>query len=118
MKAQIDDCCCSGLSYVAVDENGVVVGVQLAKKVRWFDEDYIYLTYAGVTVAARGKNVFTQLIDAEKRHGLPLVAKVKPDNKSEMVARLTRYEFRPWTDAPPNFAPFKFAYRWDPEVTS
>jgi hypothetical protein len=71
---------------------------------------YIHLTYAGVTAAASGKKVFRRLIDAEKGHGLPLVAVVKPGNKSEMVARLTRYGFRPFSNAPVNFA-----YRWDPE---
>ena len=54
--------------------------------------------------------VYWILIDAEKGHGLPLVAVVKPGNKSEMVARLTRYGFRPFSNAPVNFA-----YRWDPE---
>jgi len=115
LKTQIDDCCYSGLSYVAVDEDDDVVGVQLAKRARWFDDEYIHLTYAGVTAAAREKKILTRLIDAEKGHGLPLVAVVKPDNKSKMVVRLTRrYGFRSWWSG----APFDFAYRWDPEVTS
>jgi hypothetical protein len=41
-----------------------------------------------VTAAARGKKVLTRLIAAEKGRGLPLVTQVKPDNKSDMVARL------------------------------
>jgi hypothetical protein len=110
LKAQVDECCRGGLSFVAVDEDNVVVAFQLAKRARWFDDAYIHLTYAGVTAAASGKKVFRRLIDAEKGHGLPLVAVVKPGNKSEMVARLTRYGFRPFSNAPVNFA-----YRWDPE---
>jgi len=117
LKAQIDDWCCGGLSYVAVDEDGVVVGFQLAQKLCWVGKDYIHLTYAGVTAAAREKKVLTRLIDAEKRHGVTLVTVVKPDNKSDMVERLKRYKFRPWPWSDPP-SPFKFAYRWDPEVSS
>jgi hypothetical protein len=64
------------------------------------------LTYAGVTAAATGRKVFRELIIAEKKHGLPLVAEVKPGNKSDMAMRLHNYKFRPWSD---------FTYRWDPE---
>jgi hypothetical protein len=117
LKAQIDDWCCSGFSYVAVDENDDLVGVQLAKRARWVDDEYIHLTYAGVTAAARGKKVFRRLIEAEKGHGRRLVAAVKPNNKSDTVAKLQRYGFQswPWSEPP---SPFDFAYRWDPEVTS
>jgi hypothetical protein len=72
------------------------VGVQLAKKLCWVGKDYIHLTYAGVTAAARGKKVLTRLIAAEKGRGLALVTQVKPDNKSDMVARLKCYGFQPW----------------------
>jgi len=47
-----------------------------------------------VTAAAAKQKVFRRLIEAEKRHGLPLVTEVKPDNKSDMAARLTRYHFQ------------------------
>ena len=69
----------------------------------------LHLTYAGVTAAARGNKVFTQLIDAEKGYGLPLVAQVKPGNKSEMVARLMHHGFQPTSHAH-----IDNAYRWDP----
>ncbi len=117
LKAKVDDWCRGGLSYVAVDEHDVVVGVQLAKKLCWVGKDYIHLTYAGVTAAARGKKVLTRLIAAEKGRGLPLVTQVKPDNKSDMVARLKCYGFQPWPWSDPP-SPFNFAYRWDPEMTS
>ena len=110
LKSQINDCCHDGLSFVAIDEDGAVVGFQLAKRICYYEDDtYIHLTYAGVTGAASGKKVFSQLIDAEKSHGLPLVAAVKPGNKSDMVARLMHYGFRPTSNAHVHNA-----YRWDP----
>ena len=115
LKAKVDDWCRGGHSYVAVDEHDVVVGVQLAKKLCWVGKDYIHVTYAGVTAAARGKKVLTRLIAAEKGRGLALVTQVKPDNKSDMVARLKCYGFQPWPWSDPP-SPFNFAYRWDPEV--
>ena len=109
LKSQINDWCREGLSLVAVDEHGGVVGFQLAKRICYCGDTYIYLTYAGVTDAASGNKVFRRLIAAEKGYGLPLVAQVKPGNKSEMVARLLHYEFQPTSDAH-----IDHAYRWDP----
>ena len=114
MKEQINGYCLDDFSLVAVNENGVVVGFQLAEKrstegFRCPDELYIYLAYAGVTASAAEQKVFRRLIEAEKRHGLPLVTEVKPDNKSEMAARLMHYNFRPYSN-------YKTGnYRWDPE---
>jgi hypothetical protein len=110
IKMQIKDSCLEGFSYVGVDENGLVVGFQLARRKRWFEDWYIHLTYAGVTAAAQGKGIFKRLIEVEKRLDLLLVAVVKPGNKSDMVARLERYNFRPYPDGP-----LKNAYRWKPE---
>lgn len=53
-------------------------------------------TARDLIAAAEGKKVFRQLIEAEKQHKLPLVAEVKPDNKSDMDKRLTRYGFAPF----------------------
>jgi hypothetical protein len=64
MKAQIMDYCGDGLSVVAVDPNGLIVGFQLARTEPWFDEPYIHLRYAGVTTNALGKKVFKRLIEA------------------------------------------------------
>ena len=115
MKEQINRYCRDDFSLVAVNENGMVVGFQLAERrlVKGFrcpDELYIYLAYAAVTAAAEGQKVFRKLIEAEMRHGLPLVTEVKPDNKSDMAARLTHYHFRPYSDSG-----VIGNYRWDPE---
>jgi hypothetical protein len=92
-----------------------VVGFQLAVRRlseghRCPDERYIFLTYAGVTLSVAGRKVFSQLIAAEKRYGLPLVTEVMANNKSCMVARLMRYNFRHNTGTDLNGN-----YRWDPE---
>jgi L-amino acid N-acyltransferase YncA len=115
MKEQINSYCLNGFSFVAVNENGVVVGFQLAERGlarndRSDDELYIYLAYAGVTAAAAKQKVFRRLIEAEKRHGLPLVTEVKPDNKSDMAARLTHYHFQRYFSSNVNGN-----FRWDPE---
>jgi hypothetical protein len=77
------------------------------------DELYIYLAYAGVTAAAAGQKVFRQLIDSEKRHRLPLITEVKPDNKSHMAARLMHYNFQPYFNSS-----ITGNYRWAPGVKS
>ncbi len=115
IKEQINRYCLADVSLVAVNENGVVIGFQLAERrsaegFRCPDELYIYLAYAGVTAAAAEQKVFRQLIEAEKRYGLPLVTEVKPDNKSDMAARLMHYNFQPYSSYNINGN-----YRWDPE---
>jgi L-amino acid N-acyltransferase YncA len=115
MKEQINRYCLDDVSLVAINENGVVIGFQLAERrsaegFRCPDELYIYLAYAGVTAAAAGQKVFRQLIEAEKRFELPLVTEVKPDNKSDMAARLLHYKFQPYSSYDINGN-----YRWDPE---
>jgi hypothetical protein len=115
MKRRINSYCHNGFSLVAVAENSEVVGFQLAEKQlarnsRCPDEWHIFLAYAGVATATEGQKVFRRLIEAEKRHGLPLVTEVKPDNKSDMAARLKHYNFQPYFD--PGILG---NYRWDPE---
>jgi L-amino acid N-acyltransferase YncA len=96
IKEQIIDCCLGGFSLVAVEDSGAVVGFQLAQERTADDARYIYLVYAGVTAAARGKKVFRHLIEAEKQHKTPLVAEVKLENKSHMAERLKEYGFEPF----------------------
>jgi hypothetical protein len=113
MKEQINRYCLDDFSLVAVNENGVVVGFQLAEErltegFRCPDELYIFLAYAGVTGSAAEQKIFRRLIETEKRYGLPLVTEVKSDNKSNMAARLMHYNFRPHISIDGN-------YRWDPE---
>ncbi len=110
IKEQINVCCLSGFSLVAVDNSGVIVGFQLAKEQMLDDERCIHLVYAGVTATAREKKVFRQLIEAEKQHKLSLVAEVKPENKSRMDERLTHYGFE-------SFSAYNTMgnFRWDPK---
>jgi hypothetical protein len=109
MRRIITECCRDGLSIVAVDENGTVVGFQLAEKICWYDP-CIMLLYAGVTAVATDKKVFRRMIEKMKEHRVPLLAKVKPENRSEMAKRLQRYGFRSDVNGPS-----KFGYRWDPQ---
>jgi len=88
MRRQIHDRYLTGFSLVAIHESGTVVGFQLAQRMSWVGDTYIHLAYAAVTPCATGNKVFRRLIEAEKQHGLPLVAEVKANNKSEMAARL------------------------------
>ena len=109
MKKQITDHCLDSHSIVAVDENSVVIGFQLARVRSWHGDPYIDLRYAGVTAVAADKKVFRRMIEIEKEHRIPLLAEVKPDNKSQMAIRLQRYGFRSDVNGPSNFG-----YRWDP----
>jgi hypothetical protein len=109
MKDQINVRYLNHFSVVAVNNDGVVVGFQLAQERKADDARYIYLAYAGVTHSAQGNKAFTQLIEAEKHHKLPLVAEVRKDNKSHMAERLMHRGFVPFFDP---FIPGNF--RWDP----
>jgi hypothetical protein len=110
MRKQITDYCLDGFSIVAVNENGVVIGFQLARRKTWHGDPYIDLRYAGVTAVAAEKKVFRRIIARAKEHGMTLLAEVKPDNKSEMAIGLKRYGFRSDINGPSNFG-----YRWDPK---
>ena len=68
------------------------------------------MRYAAVTAVAADKKVFRRMIEIMKKHQMPLLAEVKPDNKSEMANRLQRYGFRSDVNGPSNFG-----YRWDPQ---
>ena len=110
MRKQITDYCLDGLSIVALDEHGIVIGFQLAQIKKWHSDPYIDLRYAAVTAVAADKKVFRRMIEIMKKHQMPLLAEVKPDNKSEMANRLQRYGFRSDVNGPSNFG-----YRWDPQ---
>jgi hypothetical protein len=98
IRRQICDCYLSECSLVAVDKNGAVIGFQLARRIDYVGELYIHLAYAAVTPPAAGNKVFKRLIEEEKKFDLPLVTEVRANNKSEMGARLLRYQFRRYTD--------------------
>lgn len=98
MKKIVTTCCESGLSLVAVDANGQVVGFQLAERTRhWHPEYVIHLVYAGVIARAEGHRIFRQFVEREKNHArahrLPLFAEVSHGNQSNMEATLERYGF-------------------------
>ena len=107
MLRQIKASYFGGFSLVATDANGQVIGFQLAREIRWLGERQISLAYAGVTSSFENRGIFRRLIEAMKRHMLPLVAEVKAGNKSDMGARLTRYGFQP-SDAS--------GFQWRPET--
>jgi len=119
MRQQIHDHYLTEFSLVAVDENGTVLGFQLARRMYYDGEVYIHLAYAAVMPPAGGNKVFKRLIEAEKQFGLPLVTEVNANNKSEMAARLCRWQFRPYT-AEETAAGRQFhmdanhTYLWDP----
>jgi hypothetical protein len=123
MRQQICDCYLTECSLVAVYKNGAVVGFQLARQKCYVGELYIHLAYAAVTPPAAGNKVFKRLIEAEKKFDLPLVTEVRPNNKSEMAARLLRYQFRPYTSED-TAAGRQFhtdadcTYLWDPRRTA
>jgi hypothetical protein len=83
-----------GLSLVATDAEGKVIGFQLAREIRWFEELQISLAYAGVSASSEDGGIFRRLIEAMKSQILPLVAEVRAGNKSDMGARLMRYGFQ------------------------
>jgi GNAT superfamily N-acetyltransferase len=117
MVTQINDRYFGDFSLVALGEDGQIVGFQLARKGRRIKqqivdssdayESYIELAYAGVTAAAQGKGIFRRLIETEKKHALALVAEVKPGNKSDVGATLTRYGFENDPDG--------VTFHWRPE---
>ena len=113
MRKEINNCYLNRFSVVAVDNDGVVVGFQLAmEKIAANELWYIHLAYAGVTASAREKKVFRQLIEAEKQHGLPLFAEVKPDNKSRMDEILIHYGFQRYFLGEEKILA---DFRWDPK---
>lgn len=83
----------NGYSLSAVDRTEQVVGFQLVKEELWFEQRRLRLAYAAVSPAAANCGVFRRFIELEKQHGSPLVAEVKPDNRSRTGAILARYGF-------------------------
>lgn len=113
MREKINNCYLNRFSVAAVDIDGVIVGFQLAQeKIAANELRYIYLAYAGVTAEAKGNGVFRQLVEAEKNHGLPLFAEVKPDNKSRMDEILINCGFHRYLLDPEEKILADF--RWDP----
>jgi N-acetylglutamate synthase-like GNAT family acetyltransferase len=82
----------SGKSWVAVDENGRVVGVVLAKP-DLHETGAISLPYIGVSGDSRGRGIFPTLMEKVKANSVPLTASVLHDNSSAMADRLVKIGF-------------------------
>jgi hypothetical protein len=83
----IRQCCDSGKSWIAIDEDDSVVGFVLARK-DIHDQQAIALPYIGVSPASRRRGIFSTLLDKAKANDVPLTATVLHSNKSAMADRL------------------------------
>src|SRR4029079_2499194 len=70
-KGLVEDWVATGLSLVALNAKGKVVGYAL---VRGAGKDGIELLYLGVTGAARGKGVCSGIVARLKERGVPITA--------------------------------------------
>lgn len=102
--ARIEGSVATGLSWVAVDADDNVVGYALA----YSHDNTIYLDYLGVSRTARGQRISRVLVSKLKEGGAPIVADVRPDNKSSMVERFARFGF---VEIPTEFSSTKL--RWE-----
>jgi ribosomal protein S18 acetylase RimI-like enzyme len=87
----IVQCRRSGKSWVAVRDDGKVVGFALAQQ--YFDGEPIDLPYIGVSTEARRRGIFTTLVEKLKANGVPLTATVLHNNRSAMADRLAKTGF-------------------------
>ncbi|WP_346659352.1 GNAT family N-acetyltransferase [Bradyrhizobium sp. 164] len=97
IKQIIIECCASGESLVACDEQGAVVGFVLAKPDRgerfFRDNGACSLRYIGVASAAQGRGIFSAMLKEMKAAGEPLTAEVLNGNQAGMADRLKRAGF-------------------------
>jgi hypothetical protein len=101
---RIEDLVGTGLSWVAVDADDNIVGYALA----YSHDNTVYLDYLGVSKTARGQLISGTLVSKLKESGAPIIAGVRPDNKSSMVERFKRFDF---VEIPNNFPGTKL--RWE-----
>ena len=93
IKNIIVECCDSGDSLVACDQDENVIGFILAKPdIHEFDRA-LSMRYMGISNASRGKGVMSTLVDTMKSEGVPLTADVLTGNKSAMSDRLLHAGF-------------------------
>jgi N-acetylglutamate synthase-like GNAT family acetyltransferase len=85
--------CCrmSGKSWVAVSDDGKVVGFALAQQ--YFQDEPIALPDIGVSAHARGRGIFATLMEKLKANGVRLTANVLHGNRSAMADRLAKIGF-------------------------
>jgi ribosomal protein S18 acetylase RimI-like enzyme len=75
----------SGKSWVAVDEDGAIVGFALARPDVYENQAAIYIDYVGVRTDLRRRRIFTTLMEKLKANNVHLIANVLHDNRSSMV---------------------------------
>jgi ribosomal protein S18 acetylase RimI-like enzyme len=87
----IVQCRTSGKSWVAVSDDGKVVGFALAQQ--YFHDEPIALLYIGVSAHARRRGIFATLMEKLKADGVRLTASVLHGNRSAMADRLAKIGF-------------------------
>ena len=94
---QVTKACAAGLSRVALDAAGSVIGFLLVEPDEHerfqLENGALHLAYAGVTRASRGNGALRALVTDVMDEGVPLSANVKTANTSEMLRRLQRLGF-------------------------
>jgi ribosomal protein S18 acetylase RimI-like enzyme len=81
----------SGKSWIAVSDDGKVVGFALAQQ--YFHEGPIALLYIGVSTQARRRGIFTTLMEKLKANGVRLTASVLHGSRSAMADLLAKIGF-------------------------
>ena len=97
MQGIIAECCAYGESWVAVDADGTIVGLALAKPdilERFHHEnEALSLRYIGVSGSRRRQGIFRGLMEKLKEKKVPLTATVLHGNQSSTVDRLSKIGF-------------------------
>jgi GNAT superfamily N-acetyltransferase len=113
LYALIRGCGRSGESWVALDERERIIGFVLVDpellERHYAEHEILDLRYAGVASEHRGHGIFGALIAKVLARMVPVTATVPPQNRSNMVARLTGFGFHQ-TGAPGSERHF----RWEP----
>lgn len=94
---QIQACCASGETWVALDRGRTIVGFLLAEpdQLERFHQNNnaLHLPYGGVRGSHRGRRIFPSLAEKIMEKGVPRTATVKRANKSDMLSRLLKLGF-------------------------
>jgi hypothetical protein len=108
MATEIVQCHKSGQSWVAVANDGRIVGVALARP-DFHEQGAISLRYIGVSKDSRRNRVYSSLIEKLKVNGVPITASVLHNNRSGMGRLLVKDGFTK-VDSDDN----ETRYRWNP----
>lgn len=114
VSSVVTQCISYGVSRVAVDDNGRVIGFLLVEPDRLErfhnGNQALHLCYGGVAKTQRKAGVFRALIQQEMSRNVPLTATVKAANQSGMAARLMQMGFQKWSTSSHDEENF----RWQP----